>query len=317
MMRSFVLLALVAFGVGCASAYQYGDSRSYADFVKPDPRRDNVTNEIVTLANRHGTAKVSLVGANVFSYVPAGGTDVLFTARDVDFMSRPFAHGGIPVVWPWFNRNGLPGTCQHSFVRQMKWSVVVNETNADVSRLTLELVSNEETKRLWPYDFKLLLTITLADQLSLVLVSENTGSVPFEVTEGFHAYFRLADVNQAVLRGLDGATSVSGKPDIADEVVHGDIALKAGSEGVYKTPRNEYVLFDPAGNRALAIASDGNRRLITWSIPEGKKPATFGDDDWRHFFCVEPATIWHTDALTVLPGRKSALRMTVKAAPLK
>ena len=319
----FALAGAIVYGTGCAGeasqcnlgVYHHPDARTYEDFagaVLPRPPG----NEIVTLTNVHGIAKVSLVGANVFSYVPAGGKEVLFSVKEPDFTSPEFQHAGIPVVWPWFNMNGEPGTWIHGIARRMKWTVVEKAETADVSRLVLELVSDEITRKVWPYDFRLVYTVTLCDRLIVSLATWNTGSIPFEVTEGLHAYFRVSDVDAAILRGLDGCLNDSLNSDRPDTVFKGDLVFHAGEGRVFTPGHGEYVLFDEGANRVICVAARGHRKLILWSIPESSCTEQFSGDDWKHFACLEPAAIGRESAVTVLPGKRHELSMSVKAAAL-
>ena len=302
---------------GCASnVYNYPDTRTYADFagaVLPQP----MDNEIVTLTNAHGVAKVSVVGAHVFSYVPVGGEEVLFSVKKPDFTSPDFQHVGIPIAWPWFNMNGEPGTWIHGFARRMKWTVVEKAETADVSRLVLELVSDEATRKVWPYDFRLVCTVTLCDRLLVSLATWNTGRVPFEITEGLHAFFRVSDIDAAVLRGLDGCVNDGRFSDRPDVEFHGDLRFHAGEGRVFTPGRGEYVLFDEGANRAICVAARGHRKLILWSIPESSCTGQFSGDDWKHFACLEPAAIGRECTVMVLPGKRHELSMSVKAAALR
>ena len=311
---------------GCASApqgeqaekpYAYPDKRTYADFTKNIPAKDGLRNEIVTLKNANGAVKVSLVGANVFSYVPAGGEEVLFASKNVDFLADEFQHVGIPVVWPWFGMLGDVGSCFHGLTRHLRWTVVEKAEGPAVSRLVLELNSSAETRRLWPYDFRLHYTVTLGERLTISLVTVNTDHVPFSITQGFHAYFRVSDVDTVVLRGLDGCRNDSLWCSKPDPVFLGDLQFHAGEGRVFTPGRGEYVLFDEGLNRALAIAARGNSKTILWSLdPAESRGKWFGPDDWKHFACVEPSTLCRESAITVAPGKEYELRMSVKAVPL-
>lgn len=322
MNKMMMVVGSVALVAGCASQapvgpYEYPDTRTYTDFVRPNPEPAPVKNEIVELKNAHGVAKVSLIGANVFSYVPAGGEEVLFSVANPDFASPEFQHVGIPVVWPWFNMNGEAGSAMHSFVRQMKWTVVEKTENKSMSKLVLELVATDETRRLWPYDFQLRYTVTLTESLQVSLVAKNTDQVPWTMTEGFHSYFRVSDVDSVVLRGLDGCRNDRIASSVDDPVFHGDLKFHAGEGRVFFPGKGEYVLFDEGKNRALTLAARGNRKLILWSIPQSSSEGQFAPDDWKHFVCLEPSTISRDVAIKVLPGREHELRMTVQAFKLK
>lgn len=323
-MKRALAVVLAACAAGCVSEqskqpeqHVHPDARTYADFVRPNPAPMPQANEIVTLKNAHGTAKVSLCGANVFSYVPAGGEEVLFSVKNPDFGATEFQHVGIPIVWPWFNMNGEAGSTAHSFVRQMKWTVVAKEETENVARLVLELVSNDETRRLWPYDFRLRYTVTIGDQLVVSLVTENTDRVPFEITEGFHSYFYVSDVDKVVLRGLDGCRNDRIVADSLDPVFKGDLRFHAGEGRVFTPGKGEYVLFDEGANRAICLAARGHSKLILWSIPEESNVGPFTGDDWKHFVCLEPSTISREAKVKVQPGKQHELRMSVKAVKLR
>ena len=317
MMKAMGLVGAVVALAGCSSVYVHPDARTYADFVGRNGAQTKGANEIVTLKNAHGTAKVSLIGANVFSYVPAGGEEVLFSQKNPDFAAAEFQHVGIPVIWPWFNMNGEAGSAGHSFVRQMKWSVLEKVEEANVSRLVLGLESSDETRRLWPYDFRLRYTVTLGEQLQVSLVTENTDRVPFDITEGFHSYFRVSDVYKVVLRGLDGCRNDRIGSELLDPVFEGDLRFHAGEGRVFTPGKGEYVLFDEGMNRAIAMAARGHRKLILWSIPESSCTGLFTGDDWKHFACLEPSTISREAAVRVQPGKQHELRMSVKSCKLK
>ena len=311
---------------GCVTAapdaalrFDYADRRTYRELAKPCPDFGALTNEVVTLSNRFGTARISLVGANVFSYVPAGGRDVFFLAeKHADFTSGQFVHGGVPVVWPWFNMNGDAGSMQHGFARCAPWKVVEKAETPDVSRLTLELVSTDETRRIWPYDFRLTYVITLSEQLQLSLVVRNTGKLSFSMTEGFHSYFRVSDVDTVVLRGLNNCRNETFDVTTNErEVFKGDLKWTAGEGRVFSPSwSGEYVLFDEGYGRALAIAARGHRKMTLWSVTSEDRDPQFGADDWKHFACVEPSTLCRESAITVAPGKEYELRMSVKAVSL-
>lgn len=65
---------------------------------------------IVALANQYGSAELSLFGAQVLSYRPTGNFPVLFTPSTVEFGAEKADHGGIPICWPWFGKNGSCGS---------------------------------------------------------------------------------------------------------------------------------------------------------------------------------------------------------------
>src|SRR5258705_9146371 len=100
-----------------------------------------------------GSAVVYLNGAQVTSWIPAGGRDVLFMGKTATFAPGDPIRGGIPVVWPQFaNLGALP---QHGFARKSEWQIAENaDSSDDQSSVKLVLTDDHRTRQLWPYHFR-------------------------------------------------------------------------------------------------------------------------------------------------------------------
>ena len=316
----FALVGAIVCGVGCAGEsfrcnlgiYHHPDARTYADLagaVLPRPP----ANEIVTLTNAHGVAKVSVVGAHVFSYVPAGGEEVLFSVRESDFMSPEFQHVGIPVVWPWFNMNGEAHTAPHGFAFRSVWKVLDETGSDDVTEVRLLLESSRETKEEWPYEFRIVYAIRLSNRLELSFSTENTGTAAFDVTEGFHPYFNVAEYTNTVIRGLDGSLIDKIDPDKPNPVQKGEVACAPGMCHVHFAPTGPVEIVDEGNGRSIFVWGRENRKVILWNPGPGFGAPELGPEDWRHIVCVEPANIQRECATRILPGRRHELRMTISS----
>lgn len=257
--------------------------------------------EDVVLSNRCGRVGISLVGAQVLSYVPAGSGDVLFRPADMDFTKDRFMHGGIPVCWPWFSRCGEPGSQMHGLVRRVRWQVAELTNGVTASRAVLTVASSEWTREIWPHDFKLRYTVELGERLELKLLAENTDVRPFKVTAGFHPYFRVADPAQMTVRGL--AEPVKVFPGL-------DKGFPTRSGGRYT--------FN-AGMAEVEIAAQGECRLIVWNPGADWKDwsptCNLAHDDWRRFVCVEPTVTKQENAVEMKPGDRHELSMSIASSP--
>ncbi|MBO7685690.1 MAG: hypothetical protein J6V72_04865, partial [Kiritimatiellae bacterium] len=151
---------------------------------------------IVALTNLMGTVEIDTRGARVTSYAPVGGSEVFFRSET--------GTGGMPLCWPWFADRGPAGSKRHGLVRDRVFKVVGNKRHASWDReLTLRLESDEETRKVFPHDFALTVSIRLNDRLTVTMTGENTGTDPFEVSEAFHPYFAVADSAQCRVDGTD------------------------------------------------------------------------------------------------------------------
>ena len=63
--------------------------------------KENNDMDMIALSNKNGSATVSLRGAHIRSYRPAGmDHDLLFNPKVTSFDGTMHNHGGIPVCWP-------------------------------------------------------------------------------------------------------------------------------------------------------------------------------------------------------------------------
>ena len=260
-----------------------------------------VGSDSLVLSNACGRAEVSLVGAQVTSYVPAGGEEVLFMPQDRDFSRNREMHGGIPVCWPWFGRCGEPGSRIHGLARYCRWTLAERTDSNSLTRVVLKMDSSEETRQVWPHDFALRYEIELGSRLDLRLVASNLDKRPFGVTAGFHPYFRVADPGRVVVRGMSDPVNVY--PGI--------------DKGFY-TPSNGRYGF-ATGFSEIEMTAKGECRLIVWN--PGPDPSDWcpennlGRGDWRHFVCVEPTISRRDHAVELDPGQSHMFQMTLSSKP--
>ena len=270
----------------------------------------------VVLAGKYGAAEVALLGGNVLSYRPTGHLPVLFRPAKRDYNRGDSFHGGIPVCWPQFGNRFSKDLPQHGFARKMVFEVRATEYTEEKTEVTLGLRADDETRKLWPHDFDLELTVTVSMKLNLKLVTKNTGSAPFAFSCGFHPYFLLRARDGATVKGLAGCTYFNGVTGTADERQSGDLAMDRETDHIFSlpaSPKHEFAILDPGLRRALALVSSGNTKAVVWNPgPEGKL-ADFEPDDWRKFVCVEPVSDWPGGG-TLGPGEKHELLAAIQSA---
>lgn len=274
---------------------------------------------IVVLANQYGSAEISLLGAQTLSYRPTGNLPVLYLPHPYD--AQPAGteiHGGIPVCWPWFAGNGPAGAPMHGLARYGRWWVKGSEYSEDVTELTLGYASDDATRAIWPHDFELEFKISVSMKLTLGLRATNTGTDAFDVTEGFHPYFLVRDRDRTEVLGVDGCLFTdTNEPEKEGRVWTGECPVKTGGSKIFDVSKYEYVLMDHGLNRAIALVSRGNKRLVVWNPGEesAANVAAFGLDGWRKFVCVEPCSTPRDVAYTLQPGEHRDLMLAVQSVP--
>lgn len=275
----------------------------------------------LVLSNKFGKVTVSRFAAQITSYVPAGGTEVFFFPEQKDFSKFFKMHGGVPVCWPWFGANSEPLDSPHGIARYKDWKVVELINYPEFSRLRMVLESDDSTKKIFPFDFRLVYTVTLYSRLCLSLVTENTANPRtradkwFEITQGFHPYFRVADSSKAKLIGLEGVKRDLCRPDREGEYNEGPITFGYGFSRVYNAGRGDYELVDEIEKRKVTIRAKGHKKLILFNsgVPRGPND-NMGKEDYKRYVCVEPAVIGRENAQRILPGKRTELQMTVSVS---
>lgn len=61
---------------------------------------DNIP--VIEIQNEQASARISLQGAHLLSWVPASEDEVIWLSGDATFAAAKSVRGGIPVCWPWF-----------------------------------------------------------------------------------------------------------------------------------------------------------------------------------------------------------------------
>ena len=263
----------------------------------------------VTTAN--SSALISVYAGQVLSFRPAGEVDdLMFLSEKAYYQTGKAIKGGAPVCWPWFGADpqGL-GRPAHGFVRNRMWNVVATEiTVSGAIRVILGLEDTPETIEIWPQSFTLMLEITVGKSLNLELVTRNTGAQLFPVTQAFHTYFKVGDISQVSVSGLEDTDYIDKVDNSALKKQIGPVVINEEVDRIYLGVRDELVINDIALKRRIRIRSGGSKTAVVWN-PWAKisaEMADLQDNDYRNLLCAE-TTNAATDVVEVSPGRESRL----------
>ena len=251
-------------------------------------------------------ATVALHGGHVLSWVPAGGSEMLYLSPRSGFAPGQAIRGGVPVIFPQFSDRGP--LKRHGFARVLPWQVAGQETGVDNASAVLRLAHGPQTQAFWPHAFVLELSVRVGGVgLSLALNCRNSGPGAFAFQAALHSYFRVHDLQRCRLSGLQGLVYHDAL-DHQDKPQVGDVAWGAGDlDRVYTRVPGWLELSDPgssAGDTRLRIGQDGFEDVVVWN-PGADKCAALADmpaGGWRHMACVEAARI--SRPITLLPGEQ-------------
>jgi len=249
------------------------------------------------LENTWGRVEIRPQGAQVLSYVPAGGRDLLWVSPAAQWGPGQPLRGGIPLCVPWFGPK-YEGKPLHGFVRQLPWTSDGPQTLADgSSRATFRLEDSPETLALWPTPFVFEHEITLGRQLTLVFRAWSRGkeAVPFELA--WHTYFAV-DVSRARVEGLDGEAYLDKNDQRRPGVQTGDLAVDRPLDLLFSRVAGDQVIDD---GRRIRVASTAPGAVV-WNAGEKDKTVVdLGEGTHLHYLCVERGAIDASEVLLV-PG---------------
>ncbi|MCW5714382.1 MAG: D-hexose-6-phosphate mutarotase [Bauldia sp.] len=261
---------------------------------------------MITLSSRGGTATIDFFGGQILSYVPAGGTDLLWRTSEEHLAAAKAAgkapRGGIPVCWPWFGPHPTdtagPG---HGLARIGTWTS--DHIHGDHGELKF---STDGSNPLFPYAADAWLYVAVSDVLEVTLTTINRSDRPFVLTQGLHTYLRVGDVEKVEVLGLEKATSNKG--DHTD----GPLTIKGEVDRIYSPVTGPLRVKDPVLRRTIVVENAGCTEAVIWNPGSDKPDMPAGS--FRNMLCVEPANA--KDAPTVPPGGRARISTRIRAIPL-
>lgn len=267
---------------------------------------------VVDISNDKAKAKISVYAAQVLSFQPVGEpADLMFVSENAYYKPGKATKGGIPICWPWFGPDPEgKGRASHGFVRNRMWALLSTEAmSSGETKVRFGVSPSEETLEIWPYQFELVMEVTVGDSLTATLVTENKDDKPFSITQAFHTYFTTGDISRVKVIGLDGTNYID-KPDGgAEKIQSGDVVVTEEVDRIYKDIKPELVIDDGEMGRRIRISTSGSKTAIVWNpwIEIAEKMADLASQDYQKFICVETANAAN-EVVEVAPGTSYTLQ---------
>ena len=255
--------------------------------------------------NPFATAKISLFGGHVLSFIPKkDSVERLWVSPHAYLNGERPIRGGIPICWPWFSddhgreKGELPS---HGFLRTQVWQLVSSHDDEDGTHIVL--IPSFTRAEGFEYDCVVTLELTIAEQLTVSLKTDNTGIVPFSYNCAMHSYFQIEHIKHTRIDGITG-----------------DYKDKTDNEAIKPTPYPYEINAETdnvhlcAIERATIVVNDtpftevnsvGNDSIVVWNPWQGS--ASISDMDpfgYKHMLCIETAL---TQGKSLQPGESHTL----------
>lgn len=257
-------------------------------------------------------ALISIHAGQVLSFKPGNEPeDVMFLSEKAYYQDGKAIKGGAPICWPWFGADpegkGRPG---HGFVRNRPWNVVATQAtiNGDIV-ITLGLTDTPETQAIWPHSFILNQEIIIGDSLNLSLITRNTGKEKFSITQAFHTYFKVGNIAQTKVLGLEGCDYIDkAGGGNAQKQQSGAVTIESEVDRIYLDVGKLLTIEDGALHRRIQITAQSSKTAVVWNPWEkiSKEMADLEDEDYQRLLCVE-TTNAASDVVEVAPGSECRL----------
>jgi len=258
-------------------------------------------------------------GATITSWVVAG-EEMLFLSSKAIFDGKTPIRGGIPLVFPHFGPWG-EGKPKHGFARVSEWSVAAPpfvDSNGNVN-VALHLDATPETKKIWNYDFSLVLKVVLKEaELDVALTVNNVDEKSISFTTLLHNYLKLSDISTVTVDGLHGLLYKDALRKM--QVVQEDSKLTRISgpvDRIYMNSPRTHVISDEGKDRSVALnKSESLPDVVVWTPwSDGARGLKdMDDDEYKQFVCVESGRV--SEPVTLEAGECYVARQTLTMTPL-
>lgn len=243
-------------------------------------------------------ASIDPQGAHVLSWSPAAGDERLFLSARSIFEDGVAIRGGVPMIFPQFAGEGpLP---KHGFARNRRWQLIEQQAY----QAHWQLQADAQTLAIWPHRFICNLVVTLAERELLVeLQIENVDTQPQTFTAALHTYFRVGEIADARIEGLQGLRyrdSTQGTREF-DET-SASLSISGEIDRIYFDTPTSLLLREK--QRALRVEQSGFIDTVVWN-PGAERGAALADlepEGYRRMLCIEAATVGRPTTLE--PGQR-------------
>ncbi len=272
----------------------------------------------VSITSPEAVGEMYLHGAHVTSWKPAGKEEVIFLSSHSKFEAGKAIRGGVPICFPWFGGKGDdPKAPAHGFVRAKSWQLESIAQAGGAVTVSMFTESNDETKKWWAAEFRLVHRATFGSDLSLELEVTNTGKTPLRFEEALHTYHRVGNIEDTRVRGLDGVFYLDKTDSNRKKVQHGEIAIVAETDSVYLNTGDAIEIEDPVLHRRTRITKQDSRTTVVWNpwVEKARSFSDFGADEWRRMICIEASNV-SDFAVDLAPGQQHRMKAVVRVAAL-
>ncbi|KAM0931058.1 hypothetical protein ACQ4PT_000562 [Festuca glaucescens] len=298
---------------------QQQSSSPFVEYIRAPGGLDKV----VLRGARSCSVEIRLFGGQVTSWKNDHGEELLFVSSKANFRPPKALRGGIPICFPQFGSHG--NLEQHGFARNRLWTIDDNPPPLPVNPaikafVDIILKPTEDDLKMWPHSFEFRLRIALGALGDLSLTSRirntNTDGRPFSYTFAYHTYFSVSDISEVRVEGLETMDYLDNTNKKHRCTEQGDaIVFESEVDKVYLSTPPKVAIIDHEKKRTFVVTKEGLPDVVVWNPWDKKAKAMqdFGDSEYKHMLCVEPAAV--EKPIILKPGEEWKGRLALSAVP--
>jgi glucose-6-phosphate 1-epimerase len=261
-------------------------------------------------------AHLYLQGAHINHWTPRGQRPVLFVSPRSLFTPGKAIRGGVPIIFPWFGArgDGRPGPA-HGFARSMDWAIESAKLRNDGKvEITLTLAPNDATRDFGYSGFHVRFRVAVGSELEMELETRNDEQEPLTYEEALHTYFAVADIHQASVSGLEGATYIDKADGFKRKKLSNEpVRIAKETDQVHLSTKSTCMVHDPVWRRRIIVEKSGSDSTVVWNpwVEKTRGMSDMAPDDWKEMICVETANV-ADNAVHLSPGATHTLTASIR-----
>lgn len=264
--------------------------------------------------------EIYLHGAHVTHWKPAGAEPVLWMSPKAFFKAATPIRGGVPICLPWFGPHPVAKDApSHGLVRTRPWELldIVEDATGVAVKLRIDIPA--DITPYWIHPFTAEFTAHFGKTLKMTLAVTNDGASPFEFSEALHSYFRVRDVRETPIVGLQGATFIDKMAGATRRREEREaVVMTEETDRVYVDTTATCIVQDAHLGRQILVEKTNSRSTVIWNpfAAKAKLQADIGEENWPGFVCVESANC-ADNTVTLAAGATHEMSVTLRLEPIE
>jgi glucose-6-phosphate 1-epimerase len=251
-------------------------------------------------------AVVAFQGAQLLSFVPNSGEDLLWLSPNCVFSEGVALRGGVPVCFPWFGPHETEAKAvKHGFARNNLWQLSSVSASTDNEMELLFSFSSTHHPH-FPHAFSATLRMVLAASAKLELTVTNNGEDTFSTSWALHSYHPVSNLDAVEIPALAGKPYLDNLEKHARKQQNGPLQFHGEVDRVFPAVTESLVIEN--SQPRIRIDHHNAPSVVTWN-PGATNAANISDigaGQEQHYICVERGAVlaekWNVAAGASISG---------------